>query len=279
MSKPVNLTDAYERLSLILPKPLALYCVCAVADVEYEPANVDKWSEYKGEGKFEDGITDYNAALMGGMDDQTRWATVWGEGYSENDYKRLDDLYGVMTAQLSDVGIIDRQQEDTARTCARMALQRDKLIRSQNKDDVVAAKNFDSMIRENLKDANMRKADILPAAQQRPDGIVDALRKKYGLSMEMTKDEFLAAFYKWCKERKHPQTVDAEEHALLGIIKTMQRNDDMLEPSDLPSELSLKGFESEFADAPNEQEQEVYDYLHLVRGQFGAFGDDDGGDD
>lgn len=270
-------SEVYRRLCLTLPKPLALYIVCAAQDVAYDPCEVEDWEDYEAEGGFTDGETDYNAAALAGMDRAERWETVWGEGYSENDYKRLDELYGVMTAQLSDVGVIDRQQEDTARTCARMALQRDKLIRSQNKDDVAAAKNFDEMIRKNLADANMRKADILPAAQQRPDGIVDALRKKYGLSMEMTKDDFLAAFYQWCRQRKHPQTVDAEEHALLGIVKTMQKNDDMTEPTDLPDELRLSGFESEFADEPNDQEAEVYDYLHLVRGQFNAPDDDIGG--
>lgn len=272
-------SQTFERLCLTLPKPLALYIVCAAQNVAYEPCEIDSWDEYTAKGSFTDGETDYNAAALAGMEKSVRWETVWGEGYSENDYKRLDELYGVMTAQLSDVGIIDRQQEDTARTCARMALQRDKLIRSQNKDDVAAAKNFDEMIRKNLADANMRKADILPSAQQRPDGIVDALRKKYGLPMEMTKDDFLAAFYQWCQQRKHPQTVDAEEHALLGILRTMQKNDDMPEPTELPEELRLSGFENEFADEPNEQETEVYNYLHLVRGQFAPTDEEDGGDD
>ncbi len=271
-------SQTYERLCLSLPKTLALYIVCAAQNVAYEPCEVDTWDDYEQKGEFEDGLTDYNAAVLSGMDQQTRWETVWGDGYSENEYKRLDELYLTMTAQLDSVGIIDRQQEDTARTCARMALQRDILIRSQNKDDVATAKNFDDMIRKNLADANMRKADILPAAQQRPDGIVDALKKKYGLSLEMTKDEFLEAFYKWCRQRKHPQTVDAEEHALLAILRTMQKNDDMPEPTDLPEELRIGTFASEFADDPNDAEQEAYEYLHLVRGQFEDTGAEEGGD-
>ena len=280
MGKSEKPNETYDRLCDVLPKPLALYIVCAAYDVSYEPMEVGSWEEYQVSGTFAEGETSYDAAALSGMDRSERWETVWGEGYSENDYKRLDELYLTMTAQLDAVGgSIDRQQEDTARTCARMGLQRDKLIRSQNKDDVATAKNFDEMIRKNLADCNMRKADILPAAQQRPDGIVDALKKKYGLSMEMTPDQFFEAFFKWCSQRKHPQTVDAEEHALMGILRTMQRNDDMPEPNDLPDELRLENFADEFADEPNEQEQEVYDYLHLVRGQFAPPAqDDDEGD-
>ena len=277
----------FDRLCDTLTPSLAFFVICAYCNVAYKPEiEASSWGEYLiaiGDGsEFASGETDVNAAILGGMEESERWVTVWGGGdeehpYTTNDYKRLDELYKTMTAQLDSVGgLIDRQQEDTARTCARMALQRDKLILSRNKDDVTTAKNFDEMIRKNLADANMRKADILPSAQQRPDGFVDALRKKYGLTMEMTKDDVMLAFFKWCKSHKHPQTVDAEEHALLAILRTMQKNDDMPEPTDLPGDMRLSGFSNEFADEPNEFEDEVYDYLHLVREQFGPV--DDGGD-
>ena len=286
MAKSEQPNEVYERLCDILPASLATYCMCAVYDLEFDPDDIPtRWSKFKPNGAFVDGETDVNTAILGSMDEAERWETVWGVGdedhpYSENDYKRLDELYKTMTAQLDSAGgLIDRQQEDTARTCARMALQRDKLILSRNKDDVVTAKNFDEMIRKNLADANMRKADILPSAQQRPDGIVDALKKKYGLSMDMTKDEVMQAFYDWCRRKKHPQTVDAEEHALLAILRTMQKNDDMPEPIDLPGDMRLGNFSYEFADEPNEAEEEAYDYLHLVRNQFGSFAEDEDGDD
>ena len=281
---------AFERLCESITPSLALYCLCAVYDVPFDAdIEADSWGEYLGELEskphpidFSIGETDVNAAILGGMEEAERWATVWGEGdedhpYTENDYKRLDELYKTMTAQLDSAGgIVDRQQEDTARTCARMALQRDKLILSRNKDDVVTAKNFDEMIRKNLADANMRKADILPSAMQRPDGFVDALKKKYGLTMDMTKDDVMGVFFKWCHSHKYPQTVDAEEHALLAILRTMQKNDDLPEPFDLPDDMRLSNFAEEFADSPNDFENEVYDYLHLVRDNFAPLnGEDD----
>ena len=280
----------FERLSAVLSPSVAIFCICAAWDFPFygEFANeAESWSGYLNalnedgiEGAFADGETDFNGAVIAGMDKKERWETIWGEGYSENDYKRLDELYLTMTAQLNELGgNIDRQQEDTARTCARMALQRDKLIRSQNKDDVATAKNFDEMIRKNLADANMRKADILPNQKQRLDGIADAIRKKFGVEDgELTYDQTMTAFYKWCKERKHPQTVDAEEHALLAILRNIQKTDDMPEPTELPDDMRLGNFANEFAKLPNEAEQETYNYLHLVREQF-TEGDEEDGED
>ena len=267
-----------ERLSALIGPDLAIYCVCAVYDVPFDPdSDAEDWTDYRDQhkkGGFSDGVTDANRAILAGMEAGERWETLWGGGYSEADYRALDNLYGTMTAQLDATGGIDLQQEDTARTCAMMALQRNKLIRSSEKDDIQMAKSLDKMIRDNLKDSNMRKADILPQQAQRPDGFVDALKKKYGLGMDMTKDEVLQAFFTWCKSKHYPQTVDAEEHALMAILRTMQKNDDLPESSELPDEFRLGGFAPQFAGEANEMESDAYDYLHLVRGEFDN-GDED----
>ena len=261
------------RLSGAIGRDMALYCMCAVMDVAYVPeSEADTFSEYTeqaGDGAFADGETDVNAALMAGLPSEERWETVWGEGYSEADYRQLDDLYRTMTAQLDGTGGLDPQQRDTARTCARMALNRNKLISNyRDKDSISTASTLDKMIRENLKDSNMRKADILPAAAQRPDGFVDALRKRYGLTPDMTKDDVLQAFYAWCKSKKYPETVDAEEHAMMAILRTMQKNDDLPEAQNLPDAFDFGPYEAQFEREPNEAEQEAYAYLGLVRGEF-----------
>ena len=269
----------FERLSAVIGPDMAMYCVCAVYDIPFDPnSEADSWNEYleeHEEGTFSSGNTDVNAAILAGMDKQDRWDTIWGEGYSETDYKQLDDLYLTMTAQLDATGGIDRQQEDAARTCARMALNRNKLILNyRDKDSIATANTLDKMIRENLKDANMRKADILPSAQQRPDGFVDALKKKYGLTMEMTKDDVMQAFFTWCRSKKYPETVDAEEHAMMAILRTMQKNDDLPESQELPSDFNFGPYEAQFEKEPNEMEQEAYDYLGLVRNEFRESGDE-----
>ena len=262
----------YTRLVSRLGHHLTLFCLCAVFDVPFDPeTEADSWDEYKSlaDGEFIDGNIDVNSALLAGMELSDRWTTIWGDGFTEADYKQLDELYKTMTSQLDSTGGIDRQQDDTARTCAIMALQRNKLFRKPDKDSVAMAKQLDQMIRDNLKDANMRKADILPSAQQRPDGFVDALRKKLGINIgEVTKDEVMQAFFNWCRSKHYPETVDAEEHAMMAILRTMQKNDDLPEPSDLPSEFDFGPYAAQFEREPNEAEEEAYDYLGLVRGEY-----------
>lgn len=263
----------FSRLSSTVGRDIALYCMCAVYDLPYFSENdADTWGEYcesVESGDFLSGEKDVNAALLAGMPTQDRWATIWGDGYTEADYKQLDDLYRTMTAQLDSTGGIDPQQDDTARTCARMALNRNKLILNfRDKDSISTANTLDKMIRDNLKDANMRKADILPSAQQRPDGFVDALKKKYGLTMEMTKDDVLQAFFNWCHSKHYPETVDAEEHAMMAILRTMQKNDDLPEPTELPETFDFGPYEAQFEKEPNEMEQDAYRYLGIVRGEY-----------
>lgn len=260
---------AYTRLESTIGRDMALYCLCAVFNIPYYPDNeTETWAGYREsieKGVFTDGETDANSALLAGMPTQERWTTIWGDGFSDADYKQLDELYKTMTSQLDATGGIDRQQDDTARTCAIMALQRNKLFRLTDKDSVTMAKQYDQMIRDNLKDANMRKADILPTQAQRLDGFVDALRKE-GLSTEMTEDDVFNWFFRKCKEKKYPMTTDAADWMLLSILKTMSKNDDMPEPMDLEEDMSLAAFESEFAEAPNDEEEAAYEYLGLMRG-------------
>ena len=263
----------FARLSSIIGRDLALYCLCAVCDIPYSVADeADTWRKYTENAKngvFSDGETDVNEAVLAGMPTQKRWETIWGDGYTEADYRQLDDLYRTMTAQLDATGGIDPQQDDTARTCARMALNRNKLILNyRDKDSISTANTLDKMIRDNLKDSNMRKADILPNAQQRPDGFVDALKKKYGLTLEMTKDDVMQAFFNWCRSKHYPETVDAEEHAMMAILRTMQKNDDLPEPQDLPPDLDFGPYAAQFETEPNDAEQDAYEYLGLVRGEY-----------
>ena len=260
----------FARLNATIGRDMTLFCMCAVLDVPYVSENdAETWGEYLDgveKGEFSDGETDVNAALLAGMPTQDRWETVWGEGYSEADYRRLDDLYRTMTSQLDSTGGLDPQQRDTAKTCARMALNRDKLISNyKDKDSIDTASKFDRMIRENLKDSNMRKADILPAQAQRLDGFVDALRKN-GLTPEMTQDDVFEWFYRQCKKKKYDMTTDAADWMLLSILRTMAKNNDQMEPVELEEDMSLAAFESEFADEPNEHEKQTYEYLGFVRG-------------
>lgn len=264
---------AYSRLQSTIGHDLALFCMCAVLNIPYvEDSETETWGEYiqSVEGEFSAGETDVNAALMAGMPTQDRWETVWGEGYSEADYRQLDDLYRTMTAQLDSTGGLDPQQRDTARTCARMALNRNKLIsKYTDKDAISTAKQFDTMIRDNLKDANMRKADILPTATVKLPTIVDVLRKNLNLNIDnFTQDDVWESFYAWCHKKKYPFTMDAVEHILMLILNLIQKNDDMQELYQAPDQMDFGPYAAEFEKEPNEAEQEAYEYGGFVRGEW-----------
>lgn len=263
----------FIRLQSAIGRDMALYCMCAVLNIPYDAdSEAESWEEYRsaaGKGEFTDGETDVNAAFLAGMPTAERWATLWGDGYSEGDYRQLDDLYRTMTAQLDSTGGIDRQQDDTARTCALMALQRNKLIRRADKDSVAMAKQYDAMIRDNLKDSNMRKADILPTATQKLPTIVDVLRKNLNLNVDnFTQDDVWAAFYAWCKKKKYPFTMDAVEHIIMLILNLVQKNDDMQELYQAPDNMDFGPYEAEFEREPNEAEKEAYEYGGFVRGEW-----------
>lgn len=263
----------FSRLQNTVGRDMALFCMCAVLDLPYDDAiDAETWADYLaavGKGEFADGQTDANAAMLAAMPTAERWSTVWGDGFSESDYMQLDELYKTMTSQLDSTGGIDRQQDDTARTCAIMALQRNKLFRKADKDSVAMAKQYDQMIRENLKDSNMRKADILPTATQKLPTIVDVLRKNLNLNMDsFTQDDVWASFYAWCKKKKYPFTMDAVEHILMLILNLVQKNDDMQELYQAPDDMDFGPYEAEFEKEPNDAENEAYEYGGYVRGEW-----------
>lgn len=271
-----------NRLTETVGTEAAIFLLCAIEDFPYYPGfNEKDFTKYKAAvrekkaaeeiGGFNDGCTDIQVALRQGLSQEELWIQTWGEGdpehpYTDKQYLRLDMLFKIMTGQLEAVGALTEQQEDTARTCAVWALQREEKSAKGDKESIGIAKDLDKLIRDNLRDCNMRTMDISPTQAQRPDGFVDALKNKYGLSAEMTKNDVMEAFYTWCKSRRYPQTVDAEEHALLAILQTMQKNNDLPVDVELPQELKLDEFGFEFADVPNEEEQAAYDYLGIARG-------------
>ena len=273
MSDKKNTTEqeiAFSRLNAVIGRDMAYYCMCAVCDIPYYPdADAETWAEYVGgieSGDFADGETDVNAAMLAGMPTKDRWATLWGEGYTETDYKQLDYYYNVMTSQLDSTGGLDAQQRDAAISSAKMRLNKDKLLLNyKDKDSISTAKQLDQMIRDTLKDSNMRKADILPSAKQRLDGFVDALQKE-GLSVEMTEEDVFNWFFRKCKQKKYPMTTDAADQMIWSIQKTMAKNNDQPEPLELEEDMSLATFESEFAETPNDEENATYEYCGFVRG-------------
>lgn len=265
-------------LASIVGGDVALYCFCAVYNLPFVLSGpVHTWEEYvaslakrPGAPGFIDGETDVQLAVASGMSERERWEMVWGVGdpdhpYTTQDYRFLDNLFRMYSVRLDAAGGMDAQQEDVIRDCCKSRLLADKARASGTKDGVSIYATLNKTIQDNLSAENLRRKDAKPIENARADGIVDALQKKYGIGMEMTAQQFLEIFYKWCNSHQYPETVDAAEQSLLAIINTTRENNDLPQIPVLPQSARLEDYESEFAVEPNDLEMEAYDYLGLTR--------------
>lgn len=289
MSNPDGkaLDSAFERLRDVLGSPLSFYVLCAVNDLPYIPEcaeNAEDWSAYKREIKkraeigaaFADGETDVRSALLAGLSQEERWKEYWGVGvpeapYTEDDYRTLDETERNILAQFDSVGgAADAIQRKTAKDCAIIDLKIGKLVALGDKESIDIAAKLRKMYSDSLSDCNMRKKDILPGAAANIPTLIDAMKAKWGVGIEVTEEQAVRIFEKWCAKPKYPQTWDAADHMLLAILNTIQKNDDLPEQQELISGQSFAGFVNEFAPAPNDAEEEAYEYLGLVRGTAGG---------
>ena len=256
----------------------ALFALCAVMNVPYVPEYAtDDWGQYltalesdeEWDGKsFPDGETDISVIREDGMTEWERWGTVWGTGsedrpYTEDDYRRLDELFRTYGYRLQRSGGMDAQQEDTIRWCSKMRLEADKALTSGGKEGIDIAAKLSKMIQDNLSAENLRKKDEKPIDDIRIDGIADAIQKRYGVSASMTREEAVEICCEWLMSHKYPYTLDAANQMLLAIINTTRRNNDEPELDEVPKDYAIKDVYREFAASPNDTEVEVYAHLGL----------------
>ena len=256
-----------------MPISVAFFCFCAAHNVPYRTdIETDDWEIYLKHLKEEDhagfaqGETSVDVAIEQGMVDEERWKHQWGVGdeahpYTKDDYIHLDDNFRRYAARLNAAGGYDLQQEDVLRHCSRLALLRDQCVARGDKESVDKAAKLDKMIQDNLAAENLRKKDAKPIESARVDGIVDALRKKYGVGMELTQEQAAEVCARWMSSHHYPVTMDAVEHALLSIINCTRGNNDLDALSELPRYARFDPFSGEFDSSPSLTEQESYSYL------------------
>lgn len=276
--------QAYEarftELSGAIGRELALFCLCATADVPYQDkTDAVNWTDYletiveagvdvsRG---FLGGIRDVSVAMRGDMSDEDRWDEVWGEGnpknpYTDADYRRLDYLYRTYSARLSAAGGLDETQEYTLRSVCTTQLLAEKSRDSGTKEGIEAYTKLSKNVQDLLSSENLRKKDQIPQEEQRIDGFVEALKKKFGVDASLTQEQAVAMCSKWLASHRYPMTKDAADHMLLAIINCTRRNNDSAEMPELPDEYKFGEQISQFADEPNDTETDVYDYLELTR--------------
>lgn len=270
----------FNRLRGQVGREVALYALCAVLDVPYaEKTDADTWDDYLAtlqeggidpESGFESGITDAMIAAQAEMSDSERWYEIWGRGnqkapYTEEDYRRLDHLFRTYSARLAATGGIDEQQEFMLRSVCTDQLLAEKFRDSGTKDGIDIYTKIYKTIQDKLGSENLRKKDILPQQEQRIDGFVDALKKKFGVDASLTQEQAVAMCSQWLISHHYPMTVDAADQMLLSIVNCTRMNNDSPELNELPKNTGFSAMCCEFADEPNDMERESYEYLGLQR--------------
>lgn len=275
-------TALFQRLKQTVGADVAMFIVCAVENVPYRPEiQAGNWDTYYKKARennkgFADGCIDVRAALDEGQADMDRWMREWGSGdedkpYTVEDYRRLDEIFRTLTERQKGAGGYDAQQEYALRDCAKMSLIREYyLLRAakggkDSKDHISMAKTLLDMIDARLKAESLRKADEKPITTPKIDGLVEAMYKKYGLSMTMTKDEVCEALVRWLNRKGiYAHTQDAAEKAIYAIAQTTRANSDLPPLEEMPEVMHLDDFSDEFAEEQAPEEQHVYKYLGVV---------------
>lgn len=276
-----DVRDRWDALAEKIGPDAATYCICAAADVPYNPKiQAKNWAAYIQKLKskvtvgFAKGETDPQSVFSRGMGELERWQAEWGIGdpdnpYTPTDYRRLDEILRTLSAR--NAGGMDAQQEFTLRYCAQLALLREKSFVKGDKESVAKAKDLDKMVNDNLAAENLRKKDEGPETTARIDGIVEAIKKKHGFGVELTKEQATEMCAKWLISHNYSCTRDAAEQAILAIINASRVNGDLPTMPELPKDFGLSDFDHEFqkpTSAVRAREKSVYDYLGLARGRL-----------
>lgn len=285
---------------------LALFYACIVFNVPYQPDHVPEdntgshfFREYldnrkaageKTDDTFWDGELDIMKVLgppslpepepeeepdspQGTRTQQKNWGPAsGGKRYTKAEYDRMDAIYASYSQRLESAGGCDTQQEFILRLCSRMTLQMEEMLAKGAFDK---AAKLNKMIQDNLASENLRKKDEKPVENVRVDNIMDALEKagflKQGkiLSMREVQKLLLERLGALGGHPSHiyPYTMDAADQMILAIVNTMRTNDGLPELAGLPDNLRLdQNVAPEFAPTPNDDEEEVYRRLGIVRG-------------
>lgn len=255
---------------------LAIFYCCILYNVPYiTGVNAETWTDYieaigeEAGKRFADGTIDIHTVLNDTQTQKQKWIAEWGRGnarspYTEADYERLDEIFQNYCSRLQRAGGMDALQDDVLHSCSIMKLQAEKAIVKGDKESVDIATKLNKMIQDNLAAEQLRKKDVPQGEELRIDGVVEQLKRKYGLDGELSKDAVMDIIGEWFRTRHYNMTMDAAEHMLMAIINTTRRNNDMPEMTEMPDELKIpQEFAHEFAEEKSQREIEAFEYLGL----------------
>lgn len=268
--------------SLRISKTMAIKLMCVKFDIAIYPEvihrvlrNKDAWTDYLelllvrnkklraygagDEVKFwgseitEEGETDENQL--------ERWVETWGGGYTDDQYRRLDELYEGFLETRPDVG---KEGEIKLKTVSEWMVRRDEMAKSDDKEKVAMAKTLQGMIETEMTSASLRRKDELPSDTIRPDDFILAL-ERVGMVQDgrpLPYDELIELIKN--DNPHYAYTKDSADQMILAVINAMRGNEGFGELATLPHNMWIVDVNGEFAKEESALEKSIKEKLGLM---------------
>lgn len=229
---------------------------------------------------FADGMTDLGVLFGGKITAKTTFASSvtmegassklpgtkaqrrkWGThaDYTTEDYKELDRLYAIISADREENGI-DGEMEFILRRLCKLDLDYDKAMA---KKDYVAAKRISDMRSDLMGDYLLRKKDEAPLAPVKLDTLIDKLEKE-GLIKSgdiVGYDQVLEWIIK--DQAHYYNSHDLLDYIILAIINCIRRNFGQPETDELPWEFQFTPMFNELEPEMTKAEKKILEDLGL----------------
>lgn len=284
----------YADISSETSRTYALFYACIAYGVPYKPSVIESmvanqngvWYEYvkklqshyigQTDAKIEvwtDGITDITEAFGGDfpvlaitgdvmvsnlseLPDEKRWELEWGEGWTVEDYKLMDNRYMMLASEFKGAPIpprVDMNLHDIVKFM---------LLRDQNmKNDSMTAKRYQEMIDKIMSGEDLRARDSRKSEAIKIDKLVERLEaggaiKNHSL---LSYEELL----EWLRNQhgSYQTSIDVVDEMIMCIANTTRRNSGLSELDRLPKDGQVKDIHGELLPKMTEAEKEVMRYL------------------
>ena len=261
----------------------AMYAMCAVYDLPYEPdaiqdgkAAATVWKRYlasvdTGLG-FGSGIllpddaarglvlSDGEKELAEEKKKREAWYDRWGSGLDDSEYEELDRKYRVESHEFK--GNITPRIEKNLIALSKLDLEFDRAVR---RGDFDTANRITDIIKKTRDMESMKASDEKPAEEMRVDAIVDALEKRGAMTDGTLCDR--KTLLKWIAEStrgNYATSLDVIDTVMLVTENARRRTEGERPLSYVPKDLQIDDARHELQDEMTPQEMAVMQELGRV---------------
>lgn len=201
--------------------------------------------------------------MVGNMDelpDERRWEIEWGDGYSEREYKQLDNRYLQLTSEWAGAPIPPRTSM-SLHDVARYMLLRDKATRENSPGD---AKKYQDMITAIMASEDLKVDRSRTNEELRVDKIVKWLEARNAIrdGQLVSRDELIKILAQ--EHGTYKTSLDVVDTMIMCILNTMRKNEGESEFDRLPLSAQVNDFKGELLSEMSPEEKKIMKNLGLT---------------